>query len=492
MKLSVNIDHIATIRQARMASEPDPVYAAALAEMGGADGITIHLRQDRRHIQERDVEILRRVIKTRLNMEMAASMEMVKIALKYKPDVCTLVPEGKDEVTTGGGLDIVMFADKVQEVAGNLMAAGIGVSMFIDPGVEQVKACHRLGIHIVELNTGDYAINSGNSYARLELDKITKAVNYAKKLKLHGPGRPRPDLPEHRPHRGHKRDRGVEHRPFHRGQCRLRRHERGGRPHEGAAPLLKKERRSPGFSWRRRPGRTSSSTASSSSNAINNRPLPSFYKKGVFHLHSTFSDGLGTVAEICRDASRPEPGFRHPDRPWPAQPRIVRRHRLERRYAADRRIGILAARRPHGRRRLPRPGIRIPARAAGGHPTKSRATRRDLHLPSPGRPHPLDRLARTWFHRHRDHQPVPDGQEEPAVRPDPLPAAVPAESRLCPDRVASPTRRRNWKYGTVSTGRGSTTPSSPWTLMPSFAISEKDPIFTSRPTGQPSKYCAST
>lgn len=182
MKLSVNIDHIATIRQARMASEPDPVYAAALAEMGGADGITVHLRQDRRHIQERDVEILRRVIKTRLNMEMAASMEMVKIALKYKPDVCTLVPESKDEVTTSGGMDIVMFADKVQEVAGNLLAAGIGVSLFIDPGVEQVKACHRLGIRIVELNTGDYAVNSGNSYARLELDKITRAVNYARKL----------------------------------------------------------------------------------------------------------------------------------------------------------------------------------------------------------------------------------------------------------------------------------------------------------------------
>jgi pyridoxine 5-phosphate synthase len=182
MKLSVNIDHIATIRQARMANEPDPVTAAALAEMGGADGITVHLRQDRRHIQERDVEILRRVIKTRLNMEMATSMEMVKIALKYKPDVCTLVPESKDEVTTGGGLDIIMFADKVQEVAGNLLAAGIGVSLFIDPGVEQVKACHRLGIRIVELNTGDYARNAGNSYARLELEKIAKAANYAKKL----------------------------------------------------------------------------------------------------------------------------------------------------------------------------------------------------------------------------------------------------------------------------------------------------------------------
>ncbi len=182
MRLSVNIDHIATIRQARMASEPDPVTAAALAELGGADGITVHLRQDRRHIQERDVEILRRVIKTKLNMEMAASMEMVKIALKYKPNVCTLVPESKDEVTTGGGLDVIMFADKIQEVAGNLLAAGISVSIFIDPGVDQVKACHRLGIHVVELNTGDYATNSGNSFARLEMDKITKAANYAKKL----------------------------------------------------------------------------------------------------------------------------------------------------------------------------------------------------------------------------------------------------------------------------------------------------------------------
>ena len=158
--------------------------AVSLAELGGADGITVHLRQDRRHIQERDVEILRRVIKTKLNMEMAASMEMVKVALKYKPDICTLVPESKDEVTTSGGLDVSLFAEKVQEVAGNLMAAGIGVSLFIDPGVEQVKASHRLGLRVLEFNTGDYAINSANSYARLELDKIAKAVTYARKLNI--------------------------------------------------------------------------------------------------------------------------------------------------------------------------------------------------------------------------------------------------------------------------------------------------------------------
>ena len=182
MKLSVNIDHIATIRQARMTNEPDPVYAAVLAELGGADGITVHLRQDRRHIQERDVEILRRVIKSKLNMEMAVSMEMVKIALKYKPDICTLVPEAKDEITTSGGLDVIMFAEKIQEVAGNLLAAGIKVSLFIDPGIDNIKACHRLGIRIIELNTGDYAKNSASNYAALELEKLKKAVIYAKKL----------------------------------------------------------------------------------------------------------------------------------------------------------------------------------------------------------------------------------------------------------------------------------------------------------------------
>jgi pyridoxine 5-phosphate synthase len=182
MKLSVNIDHIATIRQARMANEPDPVYAAALAELGGADGITVHLRQDRRHIQDRDVELLRRVIKSKLNMEMAVSMEMVKLALKFKPDLCTLVPEAKDEITTSGGLDVIMFSEKIQEVAGNLLAAGIGVSLFIDANVDNIKACHRLGIRILELNTGEYAKNSASQYANLELEKLKKAIAYAKKL----------------------------------------------------------------------------------------------------------------------------------------------------------------------------------------------------------------------------------------------------------------------------------------------------------------------
>jgi pyridoxine 5-phosphate synthase len=184
MKLGVNIDHIATLRQARMTNEPDPVYAAAIAELAGADGITIHLRQDRRHIQERDLELLRAVIKTKLNLEMAISMEMVKTALKHKPEVCTLVPETADEVTTTGGLDVLMYTEKVDEVAGNLKAAGMEVSIFIDPNIDQIKACYKLGIKTIEINTGEYAKNWNNSYAQLELDKIKKSVIYAHKVNI--------------------------------------------------------------------------------------------------------------------------------------------------------------------------------------------------------------------------------------------------------------------------------------------------------------------
>jgi pyridoxine 5-phosphate synthase len=182
MKLGVNVDHVATLRQARRANEPDPVHAAMLAETGGADGITIHLRQDRRHIQERDLDLLRRTVKTRLNLEMAVTMEMVKLALKYKPDVCTLVPETADEVSTTGGLDVILLSEKIEEVAGNLRAAGIEVSLFIDPLVDQVKASHRLGIRTVEVNTGAYSENWRNPYAPLELEKLQKACSYAKKL----------------------------------------------------------------------------------------------------------------------------------------------------------------------------------------------------------------------------------------------------------------------------------------------------------------------
>lgn len=182
MRLGVNIDHIATIRQARMTDEPDPVYAAVVAEQAGADGITIHMRQDRRHIQERDLELLRKIIKTKINLEMAVSMEMVKIALKHKPDICTLVPESPEEVTTTGGLDMLMFGEKVEEVAGNLKAAGLEVSVFVDPDVDQIKTCHRRGIRMIEINTGEYAKNWRTSFGMIELEKIKKAVMYAKKL----------------------------------------------------------------------------------------------------------------------------------------------------------------------------------------------------------------------------------------------------------------------------------------------------------------------
>jgi pyridoxine 5-phosphate synthase len=184
MRLGVNIDHIATIRQARMANEPDPVYAATIAELAGADGITIHLRQDRRHIQDRDLELLRAVVKTKLNVEMAISLDMVKIALKYKPDMCTLVPETAEEVTTTGGLDVLMYSDRIEEVAGNLNAAGIEVSIFVDPAIDQIKACYKIGLKAIEINSGEYAKNWNNSYAKLELEKIEKAVVYARKVNL--------------------------------------------------------------------------------------------------------------------------------------------------------------------------------------------------------------------------------------------------------------------------------------------------------------------
>lgn len=184
MKLGVNIDHIATLRQARMTNEPDPIYAATIAELAGADGITIHLRQDRRHIQERDLELLRAIVKTKLNLEMGISMEMVKIALKHKPDICTLVPETADEVTTTGGLDVLMYSEKIDEVAGNLNAAGIEVSIFVDPNIDQIKACYKLGIKTIEINTGEYAKNWNNNYTQLELEKIKKSVIYGQKVNL--------------------------------------------------------------------------------------------------------------------------------------------------------------------------------------------------------------------------------------------------------------------------------------------------------------------
>jgi pyridoxine 5-phosphate synthase len=157
MRLGVNIDHIATIRQARRAKEPDPVAAAVIAELAGAEGITVHLRGDRRHIQDRDVEILRQVIRTRLNVEMAATPDMVAIACRVKPDQVTLVPERPEEVTTTGGLDVVRNRAAVDATVTACRAADVRVSVFIDTEAPQVDACRAAGADAIEINTGPYA-----------------------------------------------------------------------------------------------------------------------------------------------------------------------------------------------------------------------------------------------------------------------------------------------------------------------------------------------
>jgi pyridoxine 5-phosphate synthase len=157
MRLAVNVDHVATVREARKAREPDPVAAAILAELGGAEGITVHLRGDRRHIKERDLELLRQVVSTKLNVEMAATSEMVRIALAVRPDQVTLVPERPQELTTEGGLDVVLQAAVLKEIVKQLRDGGIRVSVFIDADQEQVRKARSVGADAIEINTGPYA-----------------------------------------------------------------------------------------------------------------------------------------------------------------------------------------------------------------------------------------------------------------------------------------------------------------------------------------------
>ena len=184
IKLGVNVDHVATVRQARRAAEPDPVHAAVLAELGGADGITVHLRGDRRHIQDRDVEILRQVVKTRLNLEMAATQEMVKAALTVKPDQATLVPERREELTTEGGLDVVLNSVHLKPVVKMLEDGGIRVSVFIDPDLEQVKECHRIGAPAVEINTASWSDARDDRSREGALRKVADAARLGGKLGL--------------------------------------------------------------------------------------------------------------------------------------------------------------------------------------------------------------------------------------------------------------------------------------------------------------------
>lgn len=183
-KLSVNVDHIATIRQARGVSEPDPVAAAVLAELAGADGITIHLREDRRHIQDRDVEVLRQTIKTRMNLEMALTDEMVAIALKTLPESVTLVPEGRHELTTEGGLDVLLLQSTLKQKIALLKQAGIIVSLFIEPDIEQIKASHKIGADFMEIHTGMYCEVRTEAERREQLRRIELAISAARKLGL--------------------------------------------------------------------------------------------------------------------------------------------------------------------------------------------------------------------------------------------------------------------------------------------------------------------
>ncbi|WP_027714638.1 pyridoxine 5'-phosphate synthase [Desulfuromonas sp. TF] len=183
-KLGVNIDHVATVRQARGVAEPDPVTAAALAELAGADGITVHLREDRRHIQDRDVELLRRTVGTRLNLEMAATDEMVGIALKLLPDCVTLVPEKREELTTEGGLDVIRYRSSLKDPVELLRQGGITVSLFVDPDLEQIKAARRLGADYIEIHTGAYCEARDPGSRRIELEKIDNAVRAGRKLGL--------------------------------------------------------------------------------------------------------------------------------------------------------------------------------------------------------------------------------------------------------------------------------------------------------------------
>jgi len=177
--LGVNIDHIATIRQARRTVEPDPVAAAVLAELAGADGITVHLREDRRHIQERDVRLLRQTVRTHLNLEMAATDEMVAIALDVHPDYVTLVPEKREEITTEGGLDITRQQNRMKEVVDQLQSAGIPVSLFIDADSDQIDASAAIGAKFIELHTGRYAEAKDEQNRAVELEVLTTGCRLA-------------------------------------------------------------------------------------------------------------------------------------------------------------------------------------------------------------------------------------------------------------------------------------------------------------------------
>lgn len=184
MRLCVNIDHVATLRQARGEFEPDPITAALICELAGADGIVCHLREDRRHINDRDVYLLREVVKTKLDLEMSMDPQIVSIACKVKPDLATLVPERRQELTTEGGLDVVKYFSRVEEVVKELQANKIEVSLFVDPLKEQIEAAAEVGADLIEIHTGFYANTISEEEAKEELEKIREVAKLGKKLNL--------------------------------------------------------------------------------------------------------------------------------------------------------------------------------------------------------------------------------------------------------------------------------------------------------------------
>jgi pyridoxine 5-phosphate synthase len=181
--LGVNIDHVATLRQARGGRYPDPLYAALMAEEAGADSITLHLREDRRHIQERDVIAMREALQTRMNLEMAVTEEMIGIARKVLPQDCCLVPESRQEVTTEGGLNVLEEIPRISDAVKALGGSGIRVSLFIDPDLEQIEAAKRSGAPVIELHTGAYADSTGAARAR-EFERLHAAAKFAARLGL--------------------------------------------------------------------------------------------------------------------------------------------------------------------------------------------------------------------------------------------------------------------------------------------------------------------
>jgi pyridoxine 5-phosphate synthase len=185
IRLGVNIDHVATVRQARRGREPDPVWAAVEAQLGGADGITVHLREDRRHIQERDVRLLREIVAVRLNLEMSLAEDIVQFACQVRPDEATLVPERRQELTTEGGLDVVTQEARVHEVVKRLRDQGIVVSLFIEPDVRQIECARLVGADAVEFHTGRYANAATRAQRLQELETLLQAARRAHEAGLH-------------------------------------------------------------------------------------------------------------------------------------------------------------------------------------------------------------------------------------------------------------------------------------------------------------------